>query len=120
MWVDKGLTYRKHAQTVADKAMLRLNSTLRIVQSLWGLTFQHTRLIYTAVIRPTIVYRAPVWTKGLEGNNPTNTLLAPLRKVQNVSLRKIKGAYKAASTASLEQKINIEPINLYLEKLRLH
>ena len=79
--MDKGLTYRKHAQTVADKAMLRLNSTLRIVQSSWGLTFQHTRLIYTAVIRPTMAYGAPVWTKGSEGNNPTNTLLDPLRKV---------------------------------------
>ena len=118
--MDKGLTYRKHAQTVADKAMLRLNSTLRIVQSSWGLTFQHTRLIYTAVIRPTMAYGAPVWTKGSEGNNPTNALLAPLKKVQNLSLRRIAGAYKAASTASLEREIDVELIDLYLEKLRLH
>ena len=33
VWVDKGLTYYKHAKRAADKAMLRLNSTLRIVKS---------------------------------------------------------------------------------------
>ena len=30
VWVNKGLTYRKHAQRAAEKAMLRLNCTLRI------------------------------------------------------------------------------------------
>ena len=120
VWVDKGLTYHKHAQKAADKAMLRLNSTLRIVQSTWGLTFQHTRLIYLAVVRPTLAYGAPVWTKGSEGNNPTKALLDPLMKVQNIGLRKIAGAYKAASIQSLERETEVEPIDLYLEKLRLH
>ena len=100
--------------------MLRLNYTLRIAQSTWGLTFQHTQLIYLAVVRPTITYGALVWTKGSEGNNPTATLLAPLRKVQNIGLRRIAGVYKAASILSLERETEVEPINLYLEKLRLH
>ena len=67
-----------------------------------------------------MLYGAQVWTKGVERNNPTNTLLAPLRKVQNIGLRKIAGAYKAASIASLERETDVEPIDLYLEKLRLH
>ena len=49
-----------------------------------------------------MTYGAPVWTKGLEGNNPTATLLAPLRKVQNIGLRRIAGAYRAASILSLK------------------
>ena len=67
-----------------------------------------------------MTYSALVWTKGSEGNNPTATLLAPLRKVQNIGLRRIAGAYKAASILSLERETEVEPINLYLEKLRLH
>ena len=67
-----------------------------------------------------MTYSALVWTKGLEGNNPIATLLAPLRKVQNIGLRRIAGAYKTASILNLERETEVEPINLYLEKLRLH
>ena len=67
-----------------------------------------------------IIYSALVWIKGLKGNNPITTLLAPLRKVQNIGLRRISGVYKAASILSLKQEIKVEPINLYLEKPRLH
>ena len=64
-----------------------------------------------------MAYGAPVWTKGSEGNNPTDKLLAPLREVQKASLRRIARAYKAASIPSLEREADVEPINLHLEKL---
>ena len=67
-----------------------------------------------------MIYGALVWTKGSEGNNPIATLLTPLRKVQNIGLRRIAGAYKAASIPSLEQETEVEPIDLYLKKLRLY
>ena len=67
-----------------------------------------------------MAYGSQVWTKGSEGNNPTDKLLAPLRKVQNIGLRRIAGAYKAASIQGLERETDVEPIDLYLEKLRLH
>ena len=67
-----------------------------------------------------MTYGALVWTKGLKGNNLTATLLAPLRKVQNIGLKRIAGAYKVASISSLERETEVEPINLYLKKLRLH
>ena len=72
------------------------------------------------MVRLTITYGALVWIKGLEGNNFIATLLAPLRKVQNIGLRRIAGAYRAASILSLKRETEVEPINLYLEKLRLH
>ena len=67
-----------------------------------------------------MTYGALVWTKGSEGNNPTATLLAPFRKVQNIGLRRIAGAYRAASIPSLKQETEVEPINLYLKKLHLY
>ena len=67
-----------------------------------------------------MTYGALVWIKGLKGNNPTATLLAPLRKVQNIGLRRIAGTYRAASILSLKRETEVKPINLYLEKLRLH
>ena len=67
-----------------------------------------------------MTYGTLVWTKGLKGNNPIATLLAPLRKVQNIGLKRIAGAYRAASIPSLKQEMEVKPINLYLEKLRLY
>ena len=67
-----------------------------------------------------MTYGALVWTKGLKGNNFTAILLAPLRKVQNIGLKRIAGAYKAASILSLKWEIEVEFINLYLEKLYLY
>ena len=60
------------------------------------------------------------WIKGLKSNNLIATLLAPFRKVQNIGLRRIASAYRAASIPNLEWEMEVEPINLYLEKLRLH
>ena len=67
-----------------------------------------------------IIYNALVWIKGLKNNNFMATLLAPFKKVQNIGLRRIASTYKAASIPSLKQKMEVEPINLYLKKLRLH
>jgi hypothetical protein len=47
-------------------------------------------------------------------------LLAPFRKVQNIGLRRIASAYRAASIPSLKWEMEVEPINLYLEKLYLY
>ena len=49
-----------------------------------------------------MTYGVLVWIKGLEGNNPIATLLAPLRKVQNIGLKRITNVYKAASILSLK------------------
>ena len=67
-----------------------------------------------------MTYGALVWTKGLEGNNFIATLLAPLRKVQNINFKRIASVYKTASILSLKWETEVKPINLYLEKLRLH
>ena len=67
-----------------------------------------------------MTYGALVWTKGSEGNNFITTLLAPLRKVQNIGLKRIASVYKMAFIPSLKQEIKVEFINLYLKKLCLY
>jgi hypothetical protein len=67
-----------------------------------------------------MTYNTLVWIKGLIGNNPTATLLAPFRKVQNIGFKRIASAYRAASILSLKWETEVEPIDLYLEKLCLY
>ena len=67
-----------------------------------------------------MTYSVLVWIKGSEGNNSKAILLAPFRKVQNIGFRRIISVYRAASILSLKREMEVEPINLYLEKLRLY
>ena len=49
-----------------------------------------------------MTYSTLVWIKGLKGNNFIAILLAPLRKVQNIGLKKIASIYRVAFILSLK------------------
>jgi hypothetical protein len=119
LWVDKGLTYKKHVQRAAQAGMQKLYSTLRVTQSTWGLAFRQVKQIYSAVIRPTLVYAAPIWCKDAKGSTPAALLVEPLRKVHAQAVRRILGAYRAASAASLEHEAGVPPLGLYLDRCRI-
>ena len=119
LWVDKGLTYRDHVQRSAQTGLQKLHQTLRITQSTWGLAFRQVKQIYTAVIRPTLTHAAPIWCKDAAGNTPPASLIEPIRKVHVQGVRRILGAYRAASAASLEHEAGVPPIGLYIDWCRL-
>jgi hypothetical protein len=119
LWVDKGLTYRKHVERATQAGLQKLYKTLRITQSTWGLAFRQVKQIYTAVIRPTLSYAAPIWCKDVNGSTPAVSLIEPMRKVHTQGVRRILGAYRAASAASIEHEAGVPPLGLYLDRCRL-
>jgi hypothetical protein len=119
LWVDQGLTYKKHVQRAAQAGMQKLSSALRVTQSTWGLAFRQVRQIYSAVIRPTLAYAAPIWCKDAKGSTPAASFVEPLRKVHAQAVRRILGAYRAASGASLEHEAGVPPLGLYLDRCRM-
>ena len=119
VWLDRKLTYQPHIQKAAEKGASQLQKALHITQSTWGLSFQNSRLLYTAVVRPTLTYGAPIWSLPEPGDPLPASTLYPLRKTQNSSLRRVTGAYRAASIPSLEREAHIPPLDLHLRTLRL-
>ena len=78
---------------------------------------RRSRLIYSAVVRPTVLYGAQIWgTTDGSGAMPKSRIKA-LKKDQNQCLRKVLGAYKRTPTAALEREAAVPLSNVYIPHL---
>src|SRR5436305_9119998 len=114
VWVDPKLQWKEHIQKATTKGHAAFEALSRITASTWGPSMRPSRLIYTAVIRPTMLYGSRIW--GLQSNGePTATsTLQPIRKMQNRCLRRITGGYKRTPIAALERETAVPPADLYI------
>ena len=75
-----------------------------------------TRLLYTVIVRPAMVYGAHAWYTGRNGKQ-IKANLQQLEKIQNKCLRRITGGYKRTPRAALEREAKILPLDLYCDGL---
>jgi hypothetical protein len=54
VWVDRKLRWASHVQEAARKGEAQFEALARLVGSTWGPSFNKSRLLYAAVVRPTI------------------------------------------------------------------
>lgn len=88
----------------------------RTTGSTWGATFKNARQIYTAIVRPAIVFGSPIWhTPSVDGG--LTNMTKKLGIIQNVGLRKVTGAYKATPIRELQVEAAIPPIQIYLDSM---
>jgi len=117
--VDSKLQWKEHIQRTAIKGQKAFEALSRITASTWGPSVQRSRLIYSAVVRPAMLYGVQVWGVQESGNITNKTALKPLKKIQNQCLRRVMGAYKRTPTAILEREAQIMPIDLHIDLLAL-
>jgi hypothetical protein len=84
----------------------------------WGPSARSSRLLYTAVVRPTLLYGSQEWSMRGDGKPLAATTTAPLHEVQNKCLRRITGAYRRTPRVALERETHVMPINLHMEVSR--
>jgi hypothetical protein len=112
--LDKRLNWKSHIKEINQKMGPQSQALLHTTASTWGATLAKARQIYTAVIRSSIAYAAPIWHK------PPNCATKPcgpaskLQKHQNQCLRIVTGAYKATPIRQLETESFIPPLDLWL------
>jgi hypothetical protein len=70
-----------------------------------------------AVIRPAIVYSAPIWHKPSLTSAHPQGLATKLATIQNQALRRVTEAYKATPMRSLEVEALVPPIHLYMDSI---
>jgi hypothetical protein len=112
--LDKRLSWESHIKEVSQKMGPQLQALLRTTASTWGATLPKARQIYTAVIRSSIAYAAPVWHKPPKHATKARGPALKLQAYQNQSLRIITGAYKATPIRQLETEAFIPPLDLWL------
>jgi Reverse transcriptase (RNA-dependent DNA polymerase) len=114
VYINKGLTYKAHFNTLKGKIPTLLSALKLLTQSTWGYSLEAARALYRGAIRPVISYAALAWFPGdLAGSKK---LRSDLQSIQGRFLRAIAGAYKATATEALEIETFIEPLDLFIEK----
>ena len=94
VWLDPGLTWKEHIAHASRKGLAASEALARIATSTWGPSARQSRLLYTVIVRPTLLYGTQEWNIRPNGKALAAKIAAPLHKVQNDCLRKVTGAYK--------------------------
>lgn len=113
--VDSKLRWKGHVQQVVQKGNMAFEALSRLTASTWGPSMKRSRLLYTAVARPAMLYGSQLWGVREDGTPPAASLIRPLKCLQNQCLRKVMGAYKRTPTAALERESNVPPVELHME-----
>ena len=67
MWLDPKMNWKEHTKIAVGKGTAAFNALSRIAATTWGPCLIRTRLLYTAIVRPAIVYGAHAWHIGRNG-----------------------------------------------------
>jgi hypothetical protein len=78
------------------------------------LSMRKARLIYSAAVRPAMMYGARIWGTR-DGKAVKASVMQPMKMVQNKCLRRITGGYKRTPMAALEREADIQFPDLYME-----
>ena len=113
--VDSKLRWKGHMQQVVQKGNMAFEALSRLTASTWGPSMKRSRLLYTAVVRPAMLYGSQLWGTRDDGTPPAASLIRPLKCLQNRCLRKVTVAYKRPPTAALERESNVPPVDLHME-----
>jgi hypothetical protein len=119
VWVDPKLNWKAHITEAARKGNAAFEAMSRLMTSTWGPSMRRSRLLYSAVVRPTLLYGAQVWGTGNGDAKPGKSLLKPLQNIQNKCLRRTLGAYKQTPIAALEREAAIPPLDIQVAELTL-
>jgi Reverse transcriptase (RNA-dependent DNA polymerase) len=119
VWVDRKLKWTAHVQEATRKGAAQFEAMSRVVSSTWGPSFNKSRLLYTAVVRPTMTYGCKIWATGEKGGPPPASHLQPLVRLQNKCLRRVTGAYKRAPVKTLEKDAAVEPLPLHMQGIAM-
>jgi hypothetical protein len=117
--IDTRLNWKAHIAHATRKGIACYNALARLVASTWGPSLRRSRLLYTAIVRPALLYGSQVWGVRHDGEPAANTLLDTVRKTQNQCLRRVTGGYKRTPIAALEKETGVLLVDLYIDTTAL-
>lgn len=113
--LDQKLSWKAHVDFRIKKASRMFFSCRAAMGRSWGLSPKVMSWIFTAVIRPALLYGVVVWWKRLE----LRTCQRSLAKLQRMATLAITGAWSTTPGAALEVICGLSPLDLVGKKLAL-
>lgn len=108
VFLDRKLNFRRNIEERVRKATIALYSCKRAIGKRWGFSPKVVHWIYTAVVRPILLYGIIVWWPALE--TKVNCVL--ITKVQRMASMCITGALRTTPTAALEILLYLIPLDI--------
>ena len=113
--LDRRLNWNMHLQRQVERTSIALGQCCRAVGKTWGLTPKTAMWIYTAVIRPMILYGTIVWWPAVRFTSKA----AKLQQLQRIACLMITGAMSSSPTIALENMLNLPPLDIYVEQVAM-
>jgi hypothetical protein len=117
--IDNKLKWKAHLRNIQKKMTTQSLTLSRLTAFTWNACFSRARLIYTAIIRSTIIYDSIIWHASHERSNSVVAATKKLVKLQQQSLRQINDSFKAVSMQILEAKTHVQFIQLHMTRLQI-
>ena len=116
VWLHQNLGWSAQIRILKAKMETQLRALTCLAGSVWGCDLRRARQLYTAVVRPAIVFGAAVTAQ--EGRTGVIAVGRALAPTQNAALRRISGGYRATPARYLEAEMGIPPLDLYMAQRR--
>ena len=110
--LDSKLTFGLHVEKTIAKATNCFMACRSIMCRKWGMRPKMVLWIYTAVIRPMILYAALVWWP----RTKLATTQASLRKLQRLACLAVTGAMRSTPTVAMEALLDLPPLHIQVQR----
>jgi ribonuclease HI len=111
--LDRKLNYKRNIEERVKKATVALYSCKKAIGKRWGFNPKIVHWIYTAVVRPTLLYGILVWWPALR----VGTNLRCLERVQRLASLSITGALRSTPSHALDIMLHLLPLNILSKQL---
>ena len=107
---DQKLLWKEHLEDKCKKATIALWQCRRALSQTWGVSPKIAHWLYTAVVRPILVYGAIVWWPRVN----VGYVRVQLGRVQRLACLNITGAMRTTPTAAMEILLELPPLQHFV------
>lgn len=111
--IDRKLTFKAHIMNACSKAVGIYQAVATATRTNWGLSPKLTRLLYTAVVEPIVLYASSVWSPATERKYIIKKLNSLTRKFGILIAR----THRTASHSSVLTLARILPLDLRVREV---
>jgi hypothetical protein len=117
--MNNKLKWESHIRTIQKKMITQMLTFSRLIAFTWEACFARARLIYSSIIKSTIIYESSVWYASHERSNSVNVTTTQLMKMQKIALRIVLKNFRITSLKILKEETYVQFIHLHLFHLQV-